>query len=180
MPSHESLVQTLRLNHRLPAGELLRVLGVSRPTLMRMLRTAGDAVLAGGRTRRTAYAARRLLRGSASPLPLFEIDEQGRPAEVGRLHLAYPDGALIEGEAFGAWPLDRDMQDGWFAGIPYPLQDMRPDGYLGRAFAHAHAELLQVPADPRQWSDDDALHALSLLGADQSGSFIVGEAAYRL
>jgi hypothetical protein len=40
--------------------------------------------------------------------------------------------------------------------------------------------VLQVGDDPREWSDDDALHAISLLGADQSGNFIVGEGAFRL
>ena len=30
------------------------------------------------------------------------------------------------------------------------------------------------------WSDDDALYAISLLGADQSGNFIIGEGAFRL
>jgi hypothetical protein len=40
--------------------------------------------------------------------------------------------------------------------------------------------VLQLGEDPRQWSDDDALYAISLLGADQSGNFIVGEGAFRL
>jgi len=72
------------------------------------------------------------------------------------------------------------MRDGWFDGVPYFLQDLRPDGFLGRRFARAHAQVLQLGDDPRQWSDDDVLYAISLLGADQSGNFIVGEAAFRL
>jgi hypothetical protein len=72
------------------------------------------------------------------------------------------------------------MRDGWFDGLPYFLQDLRPDGFLGRQFARAHAQVLQLGDDPRQWSDDDALYAISLLGADQSGNFIVGESAFRL
>ncbi len=175
----DELIHTLRLRHRLPSAELLRALGVSRPTLMRAVRSAGDAVLTIGRTRRTSYATRRALRGSTAPLPLYRVDEAGKASDVGLLHLAHPHGCLLEGNGLDDWPLDADMRDGWFEGIPYPLQDMRPDGYLGRAFAHAHAALLQVPADPRNWSDDDTLHTLSLLGADQSGHFILGETAYR-
>jgi hypothetical protein len=71
------------------------------------------------------------------------------------------------------------MRDGWFDGLPYFLQDLRPDGFLGRQFARAHGQVLQLGEDPRQWSDDDALYAISLLGADQSGNFIVGEVAFR-
>jgi hypothetical protein len=72
------------------------------------------------------------------------------------------------------------MRDGWFDGLPYFLQDLRPDGFLGRQFARAHAQVLQLGEDPRQWSDDDVLYAISLLGADHSGNFIVGEGAFRL
>ncbi len=54
---------------------------------------------------------------------------------------------------------------------------MRPQGFLGRNFARQHAEMLQIPADPTVWSDDHALHAMSLLGADLPGNLIVGEPA---
>ncbi|CAN5685355.1 hypothetical protein BH09PSE5_BH09PSE5_38800 [soil metagenome] len=71
------------------------------------------------------------------------------------------------------------MRDGWFEGIPYPMQDLRPEGFVGRAFALRNATLLQASADPRDWSDDDALHALSTLDADVSGDLIVGKQAHR-
>jgi len=179
MPLSETLIQTLRSRPHLPAAELLAALKVSRATLMRAVRAAGPEVLTIGRARRTAYAARRRLRGSADPLPVFQVDEQGGSEQVGRLNLAYPDGSVFEFNAQFAWPLDDSMQDGWFDGLPYFLQDLRPDGFLGRQFARVHGQLLQLGEDPRQWSDDDALHAISLLGADQSGNFIVGEVAFR-
>ncbi len=146
---------------------------------MRAVQAAGPSVLTFGRARRTSYAARRLLRGSSASLPLFQIGPNAVTLQVGQLNLAHPDGCVLETMNPPEWPLDADMQDGWFEGIPYPLQDLRPDGYLGRAFARANATLLQVGDDPRTWSDDDVLHALCLLGTDLSGNFIVGEAAYR-
>lgn len=179
MSLHEDLVRTLRARPNLPAGELLASLGVSRATLMRAVRTAGPEILTIGRARRTAYAARRNLRGSAEPLPVFQVDEQGGSAEVGRLNLAYPDGSVFEFSATSSWPLDDPMRDGWFDGIPYFLQDLRPDGFLGRQFARAHAQVLQLGENPREWSDDDVLYAISRLGANQSGNFIVGEGAFR-
>lgn len=175
----EALLRTLRVRRRLPAAQLLAALGVSRPTLMRAVHAAGEQVLTIGRARRTSYAARRPLRGRWAPLPVFRIDPQGRPAAVGELHLAHPGGSLLRGAILEGWPLEGDMRDGWFDGVPYMLQDLRPEGFLGRAFARAHASLLQVGDAPRAWSDDDALYALSLLGADQPGCFIVGDAAYR-
>ncbi len=176
----DSLIILLRKRHRLAAAQLLAESGGSRATLMRTVRAAGDAVLTIGQARRTSYATRRLLRGSAAPLHVFRIDRAGGSAEAGRLHLAYPDGSLLQFGANFEWPLSVEMQNGWFEGIPYPLQDLRPEGFLGRAFARNNADLLQVSTDPRKWSDDDTLHALSLLGSDLSGDFIVGETAYRL
>ena len=175
----ETLIKTLRARPHLPTGELLAALSVSRATLMRAVRAAGPEVLTIGRARRTSYAARRQLRGSTDPLPVFQIDEQGGSEQVGRLNLAYPDGSVFELDAQSLWPLDDSMHDGWFDGLPYFLQDLRPDGFLGRQFARAHGQVLQLGEDPRQWSDDDAMYALSLLGADQSGNFIVGEVAFR-
>lgn len=176
----EELIRILRARPHLPAGELLAALGVSRATLMRAVRAAGPEVLTIGRARRTSYAARRRLRGSAEPLPVFQVDEQGGSTEVGRLNLAYPDGSALEFSTASPWPLDDSMRDGWFDGLPYFLQDLRPDGFLGRQFARAHAQVLQLGDDPRLWSDDDTLHAISLLVADQSGNFVVGEGAFRL
>ena len=176
----ETLIRTLRARPHLPASELLAALGVSRATLMRAVRAAGPEVLTIGRARRTSYAARRRLRGSAVPLPVFRVNEEGGSNQVGNLNLAYPDGSVFEFSTPSFWPLDDSMRDGWFDGLPYFLQDLRPDGFLGRRFARAHAQVLQLSMDPRQWSDDDAIYAISLLGADQSGNFIVGENAFRM
>jgi hypothetical protein len=71
------------------------------------------------------------------------------------------------------------MADGWFDGLPYLLDDMRPQGFIGRNFARRHALLLQLSEDPARWSEDDVLHALSMLCADIPGNCIIGEAAYR-
>ena len=180
MATTEDLIRVLRARPHLPAAELLAVLDVSRATLMRAVRAAGSEVLTIGRARRTAYAARRRLRGSADPLPVFQVDERGGVEQVGRLNLAHPDGTFLEFSASPQWPLDHSMRDGWFEGLPYFLQDLRPAGFMGRRFARAHARVLHLGDDPRQWSDDDVLHALSLFGADQSGNFIVGEHALQL
>lgn len=173
------IITTLRLNGRLQAGELLKSLGVSRATLMRLARAAGNEVIVRGNARRTTYAARRALRGSLAALPLYRVNEYGDVQEIARLDLTYPDGCAAEFLADFDWPLDEDMQAGWFDGLPYPLHDMRPQGFLGRNFARHYAEMLQVPADPKDWSDDHALHAMSLLGVDLPGNLIVGEPACR-
>ncbi len=49
------------------------------------------------------------------------------------------------------------------AGLPWFLDDMRPQGFMGRTFAHTHPAL-GLAADPRHWSADDALKALASAG----------------
>lgn len=173
------LIALLRRQGPTRGGALARLLGISRPTLMRAVQAAGEQVIVRGRAQRTTYAARRPLRGSLAPLPLYRVDVAGNPREMARLHLAHPGGSALEFlEDFG-WPLDEEMRDGWFEGLPYPLQDMRPQGFLGRGFARRHAALLQASENPEDWSDEDVLQALSLFGVDVSGDLLVGEVACR-
>jgi len=179
MSTSDDLLQTLRVEHRLPARQLLERLRISRPTLMRAVHALGTQVVARGQARRTAYAARRSVRATLDSLPLFRVDQQGRAHEVAQLLPTYPHGCAMAYQESLAWPLDADMAAGWFEGLPYFLDDMRPQGFLGRHFAQHYATLLQVSDDPRNWSEDDTLYALALLGSDQPGCYILGETAMR-
>lgn len=173
-------VALLRSHGPLPAGKLAELMGASRPTLSRAVRGAADTLVARGQARRTTYAARRALRGSLDPLPLFRIDRVGIPRHIADLDLLHPDGTAVDFRGDFGWPLEDRMREGWFDGLPYPMQDMRPQGFLGRNFARHHAAMLQVKEDPTTWSDDDVLHALSILGQDVPGDLLVGAQACRL
>jgi hypothetical protein len=122
---------------------------------------------------------RRALRGDEKSLPLYRIDENGRGHEVGHLDLTYPEGSALAFAQPFPWPLAADMRDGWFDGLPYPLMDSRPQGFLGRNFAHTHALDLAVSTNPEEWSDDDIAYVLATLGHDQPGDLILGETSYR-
>lgn len=62
-------------------------------------------------------------------------------------------------------------------GLPWWLTDMRPQGFLGRAYAHQHAAGLGLPPDARHWSDTDALRALLSNGGNKVGNLLMGELA---
>ena len=59
-------------------------------------------------------------------------------------------------------------------GLPWWLFDMRPQGYLGRAYASTHAAGLGLPANPEHWSDTEVLRALLAHGHDAIGNLLVG------
>ena len=180
MLTTDTLLRVLRENPRAGSTALCRLLGgVNRSTLARGFRLLGSQLVSRGAARRARYALRRTLRGSEAPLPLYRIDEQGRGHQVGQLDLTHPAGSALDCTEPFAWPLIDAMRDGWFDGLPYPLVDMRPQGFLGRNFAHVHASDLAVSDDPDAWTDDDIAHVLSTLGDDQPGNLILGETAYR-
>ena len=123
------------------AAELAATVGVSVPTLHRMLQELGEKLVTTGKARRTRYAVLRSLRGDASDLPIYEVDREGRASLLTRLTLIRPEGTCM-GLDGTQWSAPDDARDAWWAGLPYPLQDMRPSGYLGRQFArNLHQQL---------------------------------------
>jgi HipA-like C-terminal domain len=153
---------------------------VSRQLVNQLLRRspAGD-VLSAGLARRARYALRRPLRGELADIPLYAIDDAGSARVLGALSLVAPEGTLLPLEAT-AWPVPAQSRDGWWDGLPYPVHSIRPQGYLGREFAHNEHRTLGVSANPDEWTDDDILWVLSRRGADTVGNLVLGNEAYSL
>ena len=166
------IVQALRRKGGvLASAELQELLGVSQPTVSRALAPllrAGE-VLKVGAARSQRYVLPRSLEGVGSEVPVMRVDTEGRATLFGRM-VPLHGGAIWVDEADGL-SMRHD-------GLPWFLNDMRPQGFMGRTFAFAHPEL-QLGADPRHWSDDDVLRALALFGDDLPGNLVVGEAAFQ-
>ena len=157
----------------------LALSGINRSTLMRLVAQLDDEVVRRGGARRSRYALRRPLRGRMGDLPLYRVDTEGNGHVVGALAPLHPNGCALDFSEPCRWPLAAGpMQDGWFEGIPYPLQDMKPSGFLGRNFAHQYGRDLGVPENLNHWTDDDVLSVLAVRGHDQSGDLILGDRAY--
>lgn len=151
------------------SAELQARLGVSQPTVSRALAPLLQAgtVRKVGAARSQRYVLLRSIPGVGSEVPVMRVDSSGRIGPFGRIL------PLLGG---GIWVDEADGVSELHAGLPWFLSDMRPQGFMGRTFAHAHPEL-QLGADPRHWSDDDVLKAMALVGDDLPGNLIVGEAA---
>ncbi len=159
------------------AADLAEQLAVSVPTLHRLLAENAGQVVVTGRARRTRYALRRALHGGLADLPLYAIDPVGAARLLAQLAPVQPEGSCMRLEPTD-WPVPDEARDGWWDGLPYPVNDMRPQGYLGRQLAQAEHRWLQVPANPDHWGDDDVLWAISQIGSDTSGNLILGDAAF--
>ncbi len=176
--ARDQLTTVLARRPAVGAADLAVPLGVSIPTLHRMLQELGDGLLVStGKARRTRYSLRRDLRGEFAPLPLYEVDRDGRAERIAALDLVRPQGSCLSLAGTG-WPVPEESRDGGWDGLPYPLYDMRPQGYMGRQFARAEHRHLGVSPNPQEWGDDDIAWALSRSGVDVSGNLILGDGAF--
>lgn len=177
--TRERITSLLRQRAAVSATELANAVGVSVPTLHRVLSEFEQNVIATGKARRSRYGLQRPLRGAIRSFPLYAVDEKGRGTFLSTLRLAYPSGShLVFADAI--WPTPDFARDGWWEGLPYPFCDMRPQGFVGRQFARAQHEHFQVPSNPDQWSDDDVVHVLSNSAWDTSGNLVLGDTAIEL
>jgi len=105
-------------------------------------------------------------------LPISRVDGVGRGQPFGRLVPQMSADMLLVGES-PPW-LRGEFAEGRFPGIPWFLDDQRPQGFLGRGLARHWARRLQAPPDVVMWSDTVVLAALLLRGEDMPGNFVVG------
>lgn len=173
-----SLGHLLRVRGPTGLADIAAALGCSTKTAQRLIAAAGDAAVSAGQTRRRRTAWRREVRGQRAEAPVYRIDAHGRPEHVGLLRPIAPQGCHFEAES-PAWPAPGEARDGWYGGLPYPLYDLRPQGFLGRAFARRHGAALGLAPDPRAWDDDALLLGLGAFGDDLPGDLLVGDAALR-
>ncbi|MDN5780403.1 MAG: type II toxin-antitoxin system HipA family toxin YjjJ [Luteimonas sp.] len=171
------LLALLASGEPVPAGQLVAALGVTRPVLARLVAEAGDQVLRMGRARATAYAARS--RSDAGDAwPLWRMRPDATLEELGALH-------QLRGERFQFAPagerpnLMRPVEavPGHYPGLPWFLDDLRPQGFLGRTLAHRQGAQLGVPDDLNRWQLRDILLAMTRTGGTGIGDLLLGRHA---
>lgn len=142
-------------------------MGISQPTISRAIKILGDEVVRIGSGPSIHYVLRDPFRGFSSA-PIYRITEEGQVKPLGRLIPVYPDGFVMEQTDNVCLHSD---------GLPWWLFDMRPQGYLGRAYASRFSSELGLPANPEIWSDSDVIRALLAHGHDAVGNLLIGEQA---
>ena len=173
-PLTEPALQALRQRGGVATGvELQTDLRVSQPTVSRALAPLLQAgrVRKVGAARSQRYVLPRAVPGVGVQLPIVRIDAGGQPSPFGQL-TPLQAGAVWVDEVYG--PRHTGQRHG---GLPWFLNDMRPQGFMGRTFAAAHPDL-QLGINPAKWTDDEVLRAMALYGDDLPGNLVVGEAAF--
>ena len=150
-----------------PSRQLIDYIGISQPTLSRAIAGMGTEIVRIGAARSIQYALRDTTRGFAE-VPVYRISAEGQIRRLGMLLPVRPDGFVL---------LQDDGTSLHYDGLPWWVQDMRPAGFIGRAFAISFAAELGLPADINEWNDAHALRALIHHGDDLVGNLLLGDIA---
>lgn len=167
MPSHIDDIRGRLSNGPLQARQLVDLLRISQPSISRALVGMGGEVVRIGSAQSIQYALRDTARGLPD-IPIYRVSVEGKLCKLGTLIPVQPNGFVMQQADGGALHSD---------GIPWWLLDMRPRGYLGRAYAARHAASLGLPERLVDWSDKHALQALIAHGHDVVGNVLLGDSA---
>ncbi|RDZ26661.1 type II toxin-antitoxin system HipA family toxin YjjJ [Lysobacter silvisoli] len=176
MSRHSQAVEALLRWGPHTAAALAAQLGISQPTVSRALADLGPALVRIGHARASRYALARDVGRAGNRWPLYRIGLKGRPDTLGELQALYGGWLLRSPRALPLYP-HGEFDEGQYTDLPWFLYDLRPQGFLGRAFARRHAAELGVPENPEDWTADDVLIALLRRGDDLPGDLVLGEAA---
>lgn len=169
-PSFQKLVSVLRSEGPLSPASLMSRLGISQPTLFRAAQVQPEKIVALGAPRNRKLAALRDVRKMGTSIPFFLISSDGEILPIGNLLPLYPtEYALVMDKTPSRPQL--------YPGLPFFLDDIRPQGFLGRTFSQKHADL-KLPLRTVDWNNDDALEALANRGEDLVGNILVGAESF--
>jgi hypothetical protein len=162
-------LRTLLNDRPLDGVIICQQLGISQPTLSRLWKDAGIDVVSFGAARATRYGIARELPGIGSEVPIFRVDQKGNVAPLGLLRILQNN--------WYAFITDQGARLTLSEGLPFFMQDMRPQGFLGRLVPQHHSDL-KLPDRIVDWTDDDVLTYLVKRGEDVGGDLVVGSEAY--
>lgn len=178
--SREKLIAEMQLRGPISASDLAATLGVNRTTIVRGIQDLGRRVAVFGSTRSTRYAVRRPVRSAGDRWPVYRINGSGQAQAWVEVESFYPRRWRIAwAGAPPAWARHFSDREGFWEGYPFFFGDIRPQGFIGRALAGQISNVLQVPANPQTWSDEDTMIYLQAAGEDLPGSLVVGDDCLR-
>ena len=166
----EAILEQLRASGGVATGRVLRAVvpGLSQSTFSRLIDSLEGQIAVLGRKRGARYGLLRNVRGQGSRFPVYEVDAEGNVSPGASL-LALSGGKYwFEPEGDGAGTL--------YDGVPFFIEDMRPQGFLGRSFSARFPEL-NLPARISDWNQDHVITALLNRGEDCPGNLVVGDAS---
>lgn len=155
-------LRRLLMKGPLSAPDICRYLGVSQSTSSRIIARSPDDIFSVGRARKTLYALKRTISEVGLQIAVYQIDEAGKTSKMGDLQALHPRGFYF---------------NAFFDDLPYFMDDLRPNGFLGRLIPSMHPDL-NLPKNIADWSANECLKYLTRYGCDLIGNLIIGDDAF--
>jgi len=149
------------------ARKIVEISALSQPTVSRALARLGDEIVRIGAGTSIQYAIRDYSRGFGQT-PVWRVSDAGQISLLGTLVPVRPGGFVMI-------PVDGAATHS--ESLPWWMFDMRPQGYLGRAYAMTHAANLGLPSNPESWDDNGVMRVLLAHGHDVIGNLLLGDLA---
>lgn len=165
MSAHADSIRIQLGRGPLQVRQLVASLRLSQPTISRAINAQGEEIVRIGNGPSIQYALRDTGRGIGE-VPVYRVSAEGRIQQLGILIPVRPDGFVM---------LQSDGKTLHSDSLPWWLDDMRPQGYLGRNYAARQAAQLGLPSQLNEWNDAHALQALLADGFDAVGNLLLGD-----
>ena len=166
MKTKQQQLRQLLADRVMTARELTRELGISQPTLSRLINSMTHEIVVMGKGRATCYGLPQKGGQEQVRIPVYSIDAKGDVHKFGQLT------PLFGGQY---WWQSVNSPGELFHHLPWPLQDLLINGYSARAFAHRYGEQLRLSPRLTDWTEEDMLFATSCRGEDRPGNLIIGD-----
>lgn len=153
--------------------------GLSQAAVSRQLRSLGDSIIRLPSGRSPQYALTRNAFGGDSRLPLYMVDAHGNNTAIACIRPLAHGGFFIEPSTGMPSVLLGESGDGLYDDLPFFLDDLRPQGFLGRQIAEELAARSDdFPSDPRNWNAHHVGRYLISNGDDLPGNLKFGQQAH--
>lgn len=152
--------------------------GMTRQTVNRKLRALGNSVIKFDKVRPPLYYAVRKAFGSGNEIHLAAADPHGNTNLWGVLQPLAHRGFYLQTTPITPKVLTGNKENGMYEDLPYFLDDMRPQGFIGRQIARdLNAQSDLFPPDPRDWNQEQIGRYLVANGDDLPGNLKIGRMA---
>jgi len=158
--------------------EIQTATGLNQVAVSRQLRGMGDSAIKLPNGRSPRYALTRNAFGGDDKLFLVMVDAHGNTVLAAYIRPLAHGGFFVAAETGMPSVLLGENGDGLYDDLPYFLDDLGPQGFLGRQIAEEMASQSDdFPPDPRHWNASHIGRYLISNGDDLPGNFKFGQQA---
>ena len=170
LPLTEQVAALLLSSGAMTVAQLQIATGKSQPSLSLAISKLGSRVCKLGAARSTRYALTLPILGLPASQPITMAGSHGELIDFGKLTYLHSQQTYVRAAQGTEWLTAANK-------LPWFLEPLRPQGFLGRQLARLAPHL---PSDPDTWTAEQVMYMAVLHAGDPPGAFNLGPVMGRL